>query len=120
MKLAVSAKGERLDSQLDERFGRAPFFIVYDLEEGSFRCIDNKQNYNSPQGAGIQSAQNVVNAGASVVVTGNVGPKAFQVLKAAGVKVYLAEGVTVQEAIDRYKSGQLTAAETSSVESHWV
>ncbi|MCR4440848.1 MAG: NifB/NifX family molybdenum-iron cluster-binding protein [Peptococcaceae bacterium] len=120
MKLAVSSKGENPDSPLDERFGRAPFFIVYDLENDTCTCIDNKQNYNSPQGAGIQSAQNVVNAGAGVVITGNVGPKAFQVLKASGVKVCLAEGMTVKEAINMYKQGRLSTAETNNIEGHWV
>jgi predicted Fe-Mo cluster-binding NifX family protein len=59
MKIAFSTSGSDLSAPLDSRFGRAPKFLVYDLESGNFEVIDNQQNLNATQGAGIQSAETV-------------------------------------------------------------
>jgi predicted Fe-Mo cluster-binding NifX family protein len=120
MKIAFTTAGEGLEAALDSRFGRAPKFLVYDLEKGKFEVIDNKQNLNAAQGAGVQSAAAISRSGAQALVTGHCGPKAFQVLKAAGVKVYNTDAATVSEALQRYLDGALAEAESSDVEGHWV
>jgi len=119
MKIAVTTSGRDLQAPVDSRFGRAPNFLIYDLETGNFAVIDNEQNLNAAQGAGIQSAQTVVRSGAGALVTGHCGPKAFRVLSAAGVKVYTAEILTVAEAIDRFRAGTLVEALSADVEGHW-
>ena len=86
MKIAFSTSGETLDSPLDARFGRAPKFLVYDLDSETFEVVDNRQNLNAAQGAGIQSAETVARLGVNILVTGHCGPKAFRVLRAAGIK----------------------------------
>lgn len=120
MKIAISTTGENLDCPIDERFGRASQFLLYDLEQDTYCLIDNKQNLTSPQGAGIQAAQNIINAEADVVITGNVGPKAFRTLNAGKIKIYLVTGVTVREALQQYKKGLLPQAQDSNVEGHWI
>ncbi len=120
MKIAFTTPGDGLESQLDPRFGRAPKLLVYDLEKERFEVIDNKQNLNAAQGAGIQSATAVSRAGAQALVTGHCGPKAFQVLRAAGIKVYNTDAPTVAEALKRYRDGALAEAASSDVEGHWV
>ena len=77
MKIAVTSLGESLDSPIDQRFGRARFFVLYDLESGEWTVHDNTQNLEAAQGAGIQAAQHVVNLGVEAVITGHCGPKAF-------------------------------------------
>ncbi len=119
MKIALTTSGNSLDAPLDSRFGRAQKFLIYDLENGSFESIDNAQNLNAAQGAGIQSAQNVANASVQCVITGHCGPKAFRVLTAAGIAVYCAEGITIAQALERFKSGSLKKAESADVEGHW-
>ncbi|HOP46595.1 MAG TPA: NifB/NifX family molybdenum-iron cluster-binding protein [Desulfobacteraceae bacterium] len=119
MKIAVTTSGESLDAPLDPRFGRAKKFLLYDTDSGKFELIDNVQNLNAPQGAGIQAAQNVSRLGAEVVITGNCGPKAYKTLTAAGIKVVIeAEGSVVQ-AIEQFRRGELKPAETANVEGHW-
>jgi predicted Fe-Mo cluster-binding NifX family protein len=120
MKVAFTTTGDTLGSPMDKRFGRAPKFLVFDLETGGFEVIDNGQNLNAPQGAGIQSAQNVAKAGASSLVTGHCGPKAFRVLQAAGVAVYTTDASTVAEAISLFRSGALTKALSPDVDGHWA
>jgi len=73
---------------MDARFGRAKFIMIYDTSDLSFKVHDNNVNLNAAQGAGIQTAQNIVELGATVLITGNCGPKAFKVLEAGGVKIY--------------------------------
>lgn len=120
MKVAFTTSGDDLGAPLDTRFGRAPKFLVYDLDTNTFHVIDNQQNLNAGQGAGIQAAESVVRAGAKAVVTGHCGPKAFRVLSAAGLKVYNTEAATVSEALDRYRSGKLVEARSADVEGHWM
>jgi predicted Fe-Mo cluster-binding NifX family protein len=120
VKIAFSTSGNTLDSPLDSRFGRAARFLVYDTDSKDFTIMDNSQNLNAAQGAGIQSAQNVVNSGARTVVTGHCGPKAFRVLTESGVKIYLAPVGTVAQALAQYQAGTLTEAQTADVGGHWV
>lgn len=120
MKVAFTTSGDNLGAPLDSRFGRAPKFLIYDLETNTFDVVDNRQNLNAPQGAGIQAAESVVRAGAKAVVTGHCGPKAFRVLKAAGVKIYTTDAASVSEALDRYRSGKLAEARSADVEGHWT
>ena len=93
MKIAISSTGEDLDSKIDLRFGRAFGFIIYDLDTDEFSFVNNVQNLEASQGAGIQTAQTVVNLDAGALITGHCGPKAFKVLSASDVKIYVgAEG----------------------------
>ena len=120
MKIAITSQGKELSGNLDLRFGRAKFLLVVDSETGDFEVHDNELNLNAVQGAGIQTGQNIANLGAGAVITGNVGPNAFKTLNAAGVKIFLAEKQTVQDAIDLFKAGELKEVEQANVEGHWV
>lgn len=120
MKIALTIDGVDLEAKLDSRFGRAARFLLYDTDAGTFELIDNTQNLNAAQGAGIQSAQNVAAAGTEALITGHAGPKAFSVLRKAKIPVYLCDVRPVKEAIEAFKNGQLPKAENADVESHWV
>lgn len=120
MKIAVTATGKTLDSPLDQRFGRAARFIVWDSESATYEVLDNTQNLNANQGAGIQTAGNVVRSGAHVLISGHLGPKAFQVLNAAGIEMYCADVATVNDALEAYAAKRLEAIVAPTVEGHWI
>jgi len=120
MKVIVTAQGNEPSSEIDPRFGRAKWLIVFDSETGNFQAHDNELNLNAAQGAGIQAGRNIANLGADAVITGNVGPNAFKTLTAAKVKVFLTEKQTVQQAIDSYNAGKLKEVDQANVEGHWV
>jgi len=120
MKVAVTAQGKELSSEIDNRFGRAKWLIFVDTEAGDFQVHDNELNLNAVQGAGIQTGQNIANLGVEAVITGNVGPNAFKTLSTAGVKIFLAEKQTVGEAIDLLKAGELKEVNQANVEGHWI
>ena len=118
MKLAVTAAGSDLTAQVDPRFGRCPYFIFVDTDTNKFEAIENPY-VQAMGGAGIQSAQLVANKGAEVVLTGSCGPNAFQTLQAAGVKVIVGVAGTVQDAIKKYKAGQLQPITQPNVPPHY-
>jgi len=120
MKIAISSRGEDLGSEVDARFGRARYFIVYDTDSDSYEVIENIQNLNAMQGAGIQSASNVVQCGVEYVLTGHCGPKAFRTLTEAGIKVVVGVEGTVGDAVEKFKKGEYKPVEEPDVESHWV
>ncbi len=120
MKIAITIDGFSLDAKLDSRFGRAARFMLYDTENGSFKILDNTQNLNAAQGAGIQSAQNVAAAGADALITGHTGPKAFSVLQNADIAIYYSEIRPVKAVIDSFMNGKLAKAGIADVESHWL
>ncbi|MBU1627656.1 NifB/NifX family molybdenum-iron cluster-binding protein [bacterium] len=120
MKIVITSQGNNLESQVDPRFGRCKYFIVYDTETGEFEVKDNEQNLNLPQGAGIQSGRLVVDTGAKSVVTGNLGPKAFAALNAAGIKIYIGASGAIKDVIDKFIAGDLKPSENANVEGHWM
>lgn len=120
MKIAFTTSGDDLTAPLDSRFGRAPRFLIYDLDGGSFEIVDNIQNLNAAQGAGIQSAETIARSGADCLVTGHCGPKAFRVLSAAGIRIFNTDASTIAEAVERYQRGELVEASSADVEGHWA
>ncbi|MBN2381814.1 NifB/NifX family molybdenum-iron cluster-binding protein [bacterium] len=107
MKVALSSTGNTLDSQLDQRFGRAAYFLIVDTVSDSISVIDNNENVQASHGAGLQSAQNVVNSGATVVITGNVGPKALSVMQRAKIDLRTGASGTCRECLQAFKAGSL-------------
>jgi len=120
MKIAVSAEGPDVSSPVDPRFGRAAYFIIYDLDQNTFESLPNADNAGATQGAGIQAAQLVARHSVDLVVSGNMGPKAFEALRAAGIKIVAWNEGTVAEAVELIRSGRFQSLDGASVKSHWA
>jgi predicted Fe-Mo cluster-binding NifX family protein len=118
MKIAVTAKSNNLDSEIDPRFGRCSFFLIIETDTMNFESISNESSMISG-GAGIQAAQTIAKTGVKLVVTGNIGPNAFQTLSAAGIKVFTGVNGTIKLVIEKYKKGELKETENPSVNSHF-
>jgi predicted DNA-binding protein (UPF0251 family)/predicted Fe-Mo cluster-binding NifX family protein len=110
-KIAVTSEGPTLDSQIDPRFGRAAGFVVVDPATWEFQYVDNGASQAMSQGAGINAAEAIARAGATALLTGYVGPKAFAALQAAGIAVIQDMGdMTVRQAVEEFAAGRTTAA----------
>jgi len=118
MKICVTSMGDNLDADVDPRFGRCQYFLIIDTDSMNVKPISNESAMASG-GAGIQAAQTVAKVDVEAVITGNVGPNAFQTLSAAGVKVFTGAGGTVKEVVEKYKKGELKETEAASVDSHF-
>lgn len=119
MKIAVTSQGKELASQVDPRFGRAPYILVVDTETMNFEALDNSGNAGAFKGAGIQAATMVHDKGAEVVMTGYCGPKAFATLQAAEIKVVSDIAGTVADAVEQFKSGSVTYTTSANADAHW-
>lgn len=102
MKIAVSSQGPAPTDAFDQRFGRAPYFLIYDTASDSWSAFDNTENREAQSGAGIGAATKVAETGATTVITGHVGPKAERALQAAGIKIVLSAAATAEEALTQY------------------
>lgn len=117
MKIAISSTGTTKESQIDQRFGRCKYFALYDTETKEFTTISNDAQMASG-GAGVQSAQTIAKNNASVVLTGNVGPNAFQALSAADITIITGISGTVADTIDKYEQGDYSTTEGPTTQSH--
>jgi predicted Fe-Mo cluster-binding NifX family protein len=118
MKICVTSQGKTLDDQVDPRFGRCQFFIVVDTDTLDFEAVEN-QNAQFSGGASIQSGQLVASKGVKAVLTGNVGPNAFQTLTAGGIKIYTGLSGKIRDAVEKYKGGSLKPTENPNVGSRF-
>jgi len=118
MKIAITSKGKDLCDEVDPRFGRCKYFLFVDTDTMDFETVSNESTMASG-GAGIQAAQTVAKSGVKTVITGNVGPNAFQILSAAGITIFTGVSGTVQDAVEKYKKGELKDTKSPNVKSHF-
>ena len=115
MKVAVSAIGTVLDSEVDPRFGRCKYLIFIDPTTMEFEAVENSA---AAGGAGIATAQLVASKGAQVVLTGNCGPNAYNVLSTAGIKVFTGVAGKVKDAVQSFKEGKYKAGAQPNAAQH--
>ena len=120
MKILITSQSNQLTADVDPRFGRAKYFIIYDTETDKWEAVDNSKNLNAIQGAGIQASENAASTGAEYVLTGHCGPKAFKALSANGIKIIIGVEGTVTSAVERFKKGELKPSQQSDVSGHWA
>ena len=118
MKICVTSTGNSLEAQIDPRFGRCSYFVIVDSETMQFEAVPNMAA-GASGGAGIQAAQTVANKGVKLLITGNVGPKAFQALASASIEVATGAFGTVREAVEKYKRGELSKTGAPTVGGHF-
>ena len=118
MKVAVSASAPSLDAPVDPRFGRCAYIIIVETDTMQFEALQNPAQY-AGGGAGIQLAQLVASKGVKAVLTGNVGPNAYQALSAAGIQIITGVSGTVREAVMKFKSGELRTVPSPTVPPHY-
>ncbi len=109
MKIAISSTGENLESEVDVRFGRCPYFLIAEIENKEIKNVKAIENTAKAQmgGAGISASEIVANEKVDVVITVNMGPRAFQVFSQFGIKIYQAQG-KVKDVVQQFIEGELT------------
>lgn len=119
MRVVVTSDGSSLDAAVSPVFGRCQTYVFVDTDTMKHEAVANPAA-GAAGGAGIQAAQFIIQRGADAIVTGNVGPNAFGVLRSAGVPVYLSSGpATIQQALDDFKEGKLQTVSDANVPGHF-
>ncbi len=110
MKVCITAQGATPEAKVEERFGRAPFFILMDSETGSFEAVANPFAEGAG-GVGPKAAQVIIDKKAGTLISGMLGGNAKAVLDAAGIVQYTYRSAgTVQEAFEAFKNNTLERA----------
>ena len=113
MRVAISSEGTGMDSRPSRIFGRCPYMLIADPETGRLESLTNP-GARASGGAGVRTAQFVVDQGATVVLTGKIGPNAKEVLDAAHIEVLEADGATAREVVEHFRAGELRAIRQSA------
>lgn len=101
MIIAVTSTGEGLDQMVDDRLGRCAVFAIYDTDSKDLNFIHN-QAKNASGGAGARAAQQMIDLGVDLLITGKVGPMAMEVLSEGDIRVESWTSGTVGEAIQQF------------------
>jgi predicted Fe-Mo cluster-binding NifX family protein len=118
MKVAVSSSGKTLQSLVDPRFGRCSYFVIVDTDSMNSETISNLA-VGSAHGAGVGAAQLVASKGVKVILTGNIGPNAYNALTASSIDIVTGVTGTVEEAVRRYSRGELKPTGKPTVRGHF-
>ncbi|NYB27611.1 MAG: NifB/NifX family molybdenum-iron cluster-binding protein [Methanobacteriaceae archaeon] len=115
MKIAITSTGNNLDSEVSLVFARSPYFIVADLEDGDIKETSAVENPSkNERGAGISAAQFIANKNVDALISGAVGPNAFNILKQIGIEVYKLQSGTVKENLKLFTENKLDEITSSS------
>lgn len=106
MKIAISAKGRQVEDLVDMRFGRTEYFVIAD-ENGQIVDVLDNAAQSATGGAGIAAAQAILDSGADVLITGQLGPNALKVIKSAALPSYQAINGSIGDNIKAYASDKL-------------
>jgi predicted Fe-Mo cluster-binding NifX family protein len=109
MKIGFTAKGTDWNAEIDARFGRAKYLIVYDDATDELKAHDNKANSEQSHGAGPGTAKKLFEMQADILITGNgPGENAANILRKARITVYTgADGMNLKEAYGLYIKSKL-------------
>ena len=108
MKVAVSSTGKDLNSNVSNVFGRCPYFVIAEIEKKKIVNVEVIENtsYAQMSGAGISTAQAIAEKDVKAVITGNVGPRASDVLRQFKIEVYSGSG-TIKEVLQKFIENKL-------------
>ena len=108
-RIVVSTEdGNGLDARLSEHFGRAPYYIIVDLDEVrnilSVQSVSNESEHFG--GFGLPSHR-ILQFNPDAVITYGMGPRALAIFQQAGVAVLRANANTVKEVVEAYREDRL-------------
>ena len=119
MSICIVSVGKTLESLVSPRFGRAPYFLILN-KEGKLKEVLSNQGIGAMRGAGIAAGQQIVSKGVKILITGNIGPNSFDVLRQSGVEIFLVPfEVTAKEAFLMWNKGKINQIKTPTGPGHF-
>jgi predicted Fe-Mo cluster-binding NifX family protein len=109
VRLVVPSSEEKgLDSRLSQHFGRAPFYVVVDLDEKGNIISDSSIPNTSEHFGGVGvPPDRIIQLKPNALVTYGLGSKALAMFQTAGVAVLRTEANTVREVVSAYNNNEL-------------
>ncbi len=102
MKIAVMSMGNSKESLVSDRFARSPFIVIYDTSTNDYVILENTGS-KSINGAGPRTAELIIKNNIDVLLTIEIGVKAYSVVAKEHIKIELIpSGSTVGSAIRKF------------------
>jgi len=99
--------GNGLDARLSEHFGRAPYFIIVELEDGNISNVQAVPNESEHFGGFGRPPDRILQLRPNAVITYGMGPRALSIFQEAGIAVLKANADTVKDVIEAYRHDRL-------------
>ena len=106
MKIAIPVNNKSLESGVCQSFGRAPYFLIYDLDSKESDFLKNSAAI-SQGGAGVKAAQLIVDGKASALLTPRCGDNAADIFQIANVKIYKTMNESISDNIKAFGEDKL-------------
>ena len=106
MKVAISSTGETLDSYIDRRFERCPYFIIIDTATMNY---ESKSNIGTVKkdGTGSTALDLILKNGVRAVITGDMRRQAYKILSDADKKIITGVSGHIRNIIKEFRINQL-------------
>lgn len=117
MKICIPVEGDQgLDSVVCAHFGSAPVFLIVDSDSSACRAVENR---NQHHGHGMcMPLASLQGEELDAMVVGGIGMGALNKLRAAGIRVYLAEQDTAGEVVKALSAGTLKEVDPGQACAH--
>ncbi len=107
MIIALCSTGDAMESPVDERFGRAAYFLFYNTITSEMVSVINEAK-TAKGGAGALAVQLLVNNKAELLIAPEVGPQALDALKKFKIPAFKqGENTTPELAVLAWGNGSL-------------
>jgi predicted Fe-Mo cluster-binding NifX family protein len=117
MKIVISSTGKTTEDLLNLRFGRCEYFQIHNTESVEIKILENK-GQNASGGAGIVATNQLIDEKVDVIITGNLGPNAFELVEKAGIKAYKCGSIIISSVLEKYNKGELEEIQMSGPAYH--
>jgi predicted Fe-Mo cluster-binding NifX family protein len=107
-----------INSKVAQHFGQAPYFALIELDGAKIAKVEIEKNTSTHMGGTGDPHGGILSLRPSVIVACAMGPGAKNCFENAGVQVLQAIGITVNEIIGNYNSGNLAPLTAVCPHSH--
>ena len=102
MKIAVMSMGNSTEASISDKFARSPYIIIYDTCTNNYTTLENNGSKRK-DGAGPQTAEHIIKNGIDILLTKEIGVRAYSVLAREHIEIKLVLiSSTVSSAIKQY------------------
>lgn len=99
-----------IDSQISPHFGRCPFFVIAEIEEGQIKSSEMLKNPFFPNHEPGQIPAFIHEQNVNVMLSGGMGGRAIQFFNQYEVEAVTGATGTAKESLENYLAGKYTDA----------
>ena len=101
MRIAITSRGNSLESELDQRFGHCKYFVIYDKQTGAVEIIPNPYSEAEEQ-AGTLAVKLLSSKNVSKIVSGEFGIKVKPILDSLNIQMimYKNQNISIGKVIE--------------------